>query len=73
MSAVWSKVGDKIERHDGRSPMFAAAVRVDVAVTMGGADVDSCGIYRHDPAKHPDAPNILPAKLAKARAKAAKS
>lgn len=73
MSAVWSKVGDKIKRHDGRRPMFAAAVRVNIAIIMKGVDADSCGIYRRDPAKNPGESNILPAKLAKARAKAAKS
>ena len=69
MSAWWSKVGDVIERHDGLRPKFAAAIRVNFAVNGGGAKVEDCGLYRRDPAKHPDEPNVLPGEIAKAQRK----
>jgi hypothetical protein len=65
MGAVWSKVGDEIEKHSHRNPMLSAAIRIQFAVSFG-ADVKSCGIYRRDPAKHPDERNILPAQIEKA-------
>jgi hypothetical protein len=67
MASVWSKVGDKIEKHAGPRPMLQAAIRVNFAVNMGGADASTCGIYKRDPAKHPGEPDVLPAQLEKAR------
>lgn len=67
MSAWWSRVGDVVEKHNRRSPKFAAATRVSFAVGMGGARVADCGIYRRDPEKHPDEPNVLPEMMEKAR------
>lgn len=68
--AVWSKVGTEIEKHDGRKPMLAAAIRVGFAVSMSGAKPATCGIYKRDPVKHPDEPDVLPALVAKAQKKA---
>lgn len=66
--AVWSKVNGVIEKHDGQKPMFSAAARISFACA-GGATVEQCAIYRRDPAKNPDEPNVLPEKLEKARRK----
>lgn len=68
--AVWSKVQGEIEKHDGQKPMMAAAIRVNFAVNLSKVPVEECGIYRRDPEKYPDEPDILPAKLEKARKRA---
>lgn len=72
MGTVWSIVRGEVEKHDGRQPMLAAAIRINFAVNVGSASVGDCGIYRRDPRKHEDEPNILPAKIEKARKAAAR-
>lgn len=72
MSAVWSKTPDGIEKHTAQRPMLAAAIRVNFAVSLGGASPEACGIYRQDPDKHPEAENLLPAQIEAARKRAAK-
>lgn len=69
MSAWYSRVGDKIERHDGRRPKFAAVIRCTITVSMGVAKAEDCGIYRRDPAKYPDEPDVFAAMLEKAQAR----
>ena len=64
--AVWSKVDNVVEKHSAPQPMLAAAIRCNFAVNAGGIPLDRCGIYRRDPAKFPDEPNILPEQIAKA-------
>lgn len=67
MSAWWTKVGDEIKKHDGRRPKFCAAIHLNFAVNLSGATLESCGLYKRDPAKHPDEPNMFPAMVEKAR------
>ena len=43
--AWWSKVDGKIEKHDGRQPKLNAGIRLNFAVSMGGAKVEDCGLY----------------------------
>lgn len=60
----WSKVADDpIEKHDD---LLSAGIRIRFAVKMGGIPVEQCAIYKRDPAKHPDEPDILPAQIRKA-------
>lgn len=68
MSAVWTKVrGWETEKHNGPSPMLSAMIRIRFATSMDSIAVGDCGIYRRDPEKHSDAPNLLPDMVEKAR------
>lgn len=66
MSAWWSKVDGIIEKHDGRKPKLEALIRINFAVNVGTAKVENAGLYRRDPVKNPEEPNILPDEMAKA-------
>lgn len=70
MSAWWTKVDGKVERHDGRKPKLGAAITLNFAINMGGVPTALCGLYRRDPTKYPDEPNLLPAEITKARKRA---
>ena len=63
--AVWSMVDGVLKKHAERKPMLSAGIRVSVAVTCG-VPIKNCAVYRRDPAKNPDEPNILPELAAKA-------
>lgn len=65
MAIYWSKVDGVFEKHEGRKSQLRALIRINFAVQMSGKTIGECGIYRKDPAKFPDAENVLPAMLAK--------
>ena len=69
--AWWTKVRDKVERHDGPRPKLAAAIRLNFEINGGEVPAEECGLYKRDPVKHPDAENLLPGEMAKARARRA--
>jgi hypothetical protein len=71
--AWWTKVRGVIEKHGGTKPKLAAAIRLNFAVSMGGAQASDCALYKQDPAKHPDTPDLFPAELEKARKRTARS
>jgi len=61
--AWWTKAnGGVFERHDTQ---MSAAIRLNFAHTMGGEPVSELGLYRRDPSKYPDEPNVLSETLAK--------
>lgn len=67
--AWWTRVGDKIEKHDGRKPKLDAAITLRFATSMDGVKIEDCGLYKRDPVKHPDEPNLLPEMAEKERTK----
>lgn len=69
MSAWWSRTPDGVKKHDGRKSKLAATIRLNLAGTMGGYPIESLGLYRRDPEKHPDEPNALPGMIAKEESK----
>lgn len=72
MSAWWSKVQGNTEKHDGPSPQMQGAIRIRFAVTMGGIPAEECGLFRRDPDKYPDEPDMLPGLVARANRAAAR-
>lgn len=65
--AWWSRVKDKIEKHDGRQPKMWALFRINVARTVENIPIEECAIYRRDPAKQTDPVNELPALIEQER------
>ena len=62
----FSKVGDEVKEHDQK---LWAIFACKVAVSMGTSKVEDCAIYKRNPAKYPDEPNLLPAMIEKERQK----
>ena len=58
----WTRRGAKIEKH---STKMKAAITVNFAHAMGGVALSDLGLYRRDPARYPDEPDVLPAELAR--------
>jgi hypothetical protein len=67
--AVWSMVDGVVKKHADSKPMLAASARIMFATLYGKVASAKCGIYRRDPAKNPDEPNVLPELVAKANRK----
>lgn len=67
--AFWSKVAGKIEKHDGRQPKLWAIFRINVAHNVESIPLTSCALYKKDPERYPDTPDILPEELEKVRQK----
>lgn len=70
MSAWWSRTSKGVEKHAGRQPKLSALIRLNFARNMGDDPLDALGLYRRDPAKHPDEPNVFAEIVQKAEAKA---
>ena len=62
----FSKVGDAVVEHKQK---LWAIFACKVAVSMNTAKIEDCAIYKRDPAKYPDEPNLLPAMVEKERQK----
>ena len=58
--------GGKIEQHKQK---LWAVFRCKVATTMSAEAVADLGVYKRDPSKFPDEPNLLPDMIAKAQSK----
>ena len=58
--------GGKIEQHDKK---LWALFRCKVAVTTTDETADALGVYKRDPSKYPDEPNLLPGIIAAAQSK----
>lgn len=65
MSAWWTKIDGKVERHSGRKPKLGAAIAISFARARG-VSIEKMHLYKRDPEKHPDAEDFLPVLLAKA-------
>lgn len=63
--AFWTKVGDLLQKHDGIQPKMWALFRINVAVngTSPGIPISDCSMYRRDPSKYPNEPDILAAEM----------
>lgn len=64
--AWWTRVNGTVKKHDQK---FGAMVRINVTVGYGEAMAEECGLYRRDPEKHADEPNLLPGEIEKAQRK----
>ncbi len=65
--AWWTKAnGGKVEEHKTK---LDAEVRLNFAKNAGGEPLESLGLYKRNPEKYPDEPNLLPAMIEKHRTK----
>lgn len=65
--AWFSKAFDgKIERHQQK---VWAIVRCNIARGAAGEAPENLGVYRRDPSKYPDEPNLLPGLIEEAQRK----
>ena len=60
----YSKVKGEIEGHKQK---LWAIFRCNFSVSMKMATVEECAIYKRDPRKHADEPDLLPALIEEAR------
>lgn len=65
--AWWTKIGGTLKKHDTK---LAAGIALNFAVNVGGKRLQDCGLYRRDPSKYLDEPNLLPGEMAKAEDRA---
>lgn len=59
----WTKINGKVEEHRVK----IAALMTISGMTWGDAKVEECGLYKRNPSKYPEEPNLLPKELAKAQ------
>lgn len=57
--------GGEVKRHEKK----LWAISECNFAAHGGASVTDLGVYKRDPSKYPDEPNLLPALIAKAQVK----
>lgn len=70
--AWWTKIRGEVKKHDGRSPKMAAAIELNFAHHVSDVPHSEMGLYKRDPSKYPDEPNMLPAEMEKVRKRMAK-
>ncbi len=76
--AWWTRVereDGKVEetRHDGKQPKMSAAIALNFARNVGGVPLEKLGLYKRDPSRFPDEPNLLPEMMRKLQEKAISS
>jgi len=65
MAKWYSMIRGDVNEHNGKLWAISAC-NIHGA---GGVPVSEMGVYRRDPRKHPDEPNILPVEIEKTREK----
>lgn len=51
----------KVEKHaGGEDPKLSAGITLLFAKTMEGVPIEQMGLYKRDPTKYPNEPNLLP-------------
>lgn len=59
----WTKIRTKVEKWDGPKPKMRAAIALNFARNMSGVPLEELHLYRQDPEKHPDTPDVLPVEM----------
>ncbi len=74
MAAWWTKIerengNVEIKKHDDRKPKLGAMITLNFARNIGEVPLEKLGLYKRDPEKYPDEPNVLAQMIEKEQTK----